>query len=335
MAKQAIKALSTAFSKLSVIGALRAEIALLTSCSSDTVYRLRYDTMQYDYISPAVINLLGYTPAELVQMNLRSLIIETRIVSDGMKVVDSYTELEENRKRGEVQKWQADYLMRTKDGRKIWVSDISYPWFDKKGAIIGSSGSLRDITDRINAEQRIRNEMTRTDYSDEATGLANLRKFWLRMEEEIRRSRRTKETLSIVLISVNKLHEIRQTYDKKMADDIIVTIARLMRNSMREIDIVARLDEITFGIVMPETNAQGACAAAKRLLKVITTHKFFAGPSETGTALVTVSVGVADSESSELADANSLYKRADTQLLLARHKGENQICAGEMEEATK
>jgi diguanylate cyclase (GGDEF)-like protein/PAS domain S-box-containing protein len=332
MAKHPIKAISTAFGKLSAIGSLRAEIALLTSCSSDTVYRLRYDTMQYDYISPAVINLLGYSAAELMQLNLRSLILETRIVTDGMKTVDSYTELEESRKRGEVQKWQADYLMKTKDGRKIWVSDISYPWFDKKGAIVGSNGSLRDITDRIVAEQKIRNELTKTDYSDTLTGLANLRNFWLRLEEEVRRTRRTNETISVMLIGINKLDEIKNTYDKKMAEDTIVTIAKLIRSNMREIDIVAHIDESVFGMVMPETSAEGASAAAKRLVKTIASHKFFASLSETNTPLVNISIGISGSESDKAADANLLYKQADAQLFVARHKGENQICAGELAE---
>jgi PAS domain S-box-containing protein len=109
--------------------------------------------MKYDYVSPAVKRLLGYSAAELKRMGLRKLILETRIIGGGIKKVRSYKPLEENRKRGEVVKWQADYLVKTKDGRKIWVSDISHPWFDKKGAIIGSIGSLRDITDRVEAER--------------------------------------------------------------------------------------------------------------------------------------------------------------------------------------
>ena len=70
----------------------------------------------------------------------------------------STTKLPPSRRRGEVNKWQADYLMQTRDGRRIWVSDISYPWFGADGAIIGSIGSLRDITDRVEAEARARAE---------------------------------------------------------------------------------------------------------------------------------------------------------------------------------
>ena len=79
-----------------------------------------------------------------------------------MQLVQSFARLEEKRKKGHVQKWQADYLLRTKEGLKIWVADISYPWFDKKGAIIGSIGSLRDISDRVAAEAAMKDE---TDFA--------------------------------------------------------------------------------------------------------------------------------------------------------------------------
>ncbi len=332
MSEKTIKALSTAFSKLSATGKLKAEVELLTTCSSDTVYRLRYDTMQYDYISPAVINLLGYSVSELMQINMRSLILETRVVSNGMQVVDSYEPLEENRKRGEVQKWQADYLMKTKDGRKIWVSDISHPWFDGEGGIIGSTGSLRDITDRVSIEQKIRSEMTRQDYTDKLTGLANMRSFWIRLEEEINRSRRTKEEIALMLININDLAKIKSTYDQKMADDIITIIAKLIRNRLREIDIVARIDEENFGVIMPETPVNGAVYAARRLIKTITSHNFFAN-SQDGKSSCDISIGLAGiNRDNNSTPASEFYKLADAELYIAKHKGINQISAGGIED---
>src|SRR5262249_42138215 len=155
MPEKAPKAISRFLSKVrrrSAMAELKQELAMLTSYSTDTIYRLRYDTMQYDYISPSVERLLGFTQDEIKGMNIPSLILETRIVANRLKPVDSFDTLEAARRQGNVNKWQADYLMRAKDGRKIWVSDISYPWFDSAGAIIGSVGSLRDITERVEAE---------------------------------------------------------------------------------------------------------------------------------------------------------------------------------------
>jgi diguanylate cyclase (GGDEF)-like protein/PAS domain S-box-containing protein len=305
-------------------------VELLTSCSSDTAYRLRYDTMQYDYISPAVIHLLGYSATELMDMNLRSLIIETRIVNDGMKTVDSYDSLEESRKRGKVQKWQADYLMRTRDGRTIWVSDISNPWFGKNGAIVGSTGSLRDITERIAAEERIRNESRRQDYTDELTGLANWRTFHIRLEEEIRRKKRTNDELSLMIAGVDGLDEVRTAYDRKMADEIMIAIAKLLRKHLRAVDIIARTAPENFCVMMPKTPPECVRTAAGRLLDAIAAERLLAHTPGSDNRPYTLSIGITGTQPGDNAiDAGILHKQADAQLYIARHKGKNEIAGGE------
>jgi PAS domain S-box-containing protein len=134
--------------------------------------------MSYDYVSPSIVKLLGFTPEEMMAMNFRSLIIDTKLISNGLQSVMHYGDLEEARRRGDVSKWQADYLIRTKDGRKIWITDISYPWFNERGDIIGSIGSLRDITDRVRAEQLIKDELIRLAHTDPLTGIANRPHFF-------------------------------------------------------------------------------------------------------------------------------------------------------------
>ena len=54
---------------LSRISKLEDELSLLTSNSSDTVYRLRYNSMSYDYVSPAIATLLGFSPEEMKNIN--------------------------------------------------------------------------------------------------------------------------------------------------------------------------------------------------------------------------------------------------------------------------
>ena len=100
--------LSKAVPFFSRLSALKSEVDLLTSYSADTIYRLRYDSMTYDYFSPSITRLLGFTPHEIKKINFRALIIETRIVTNGMKTVESFDDLEKSRQSGDVNKWQAD-----------------------------------------------------------------------------------------------------------------------------------------------------------------------------------------------------------------------------------
>jgi len=61
----------------------------------------------------------------------------------------------ENREQGKTGEWLADYQIRKKDGKLIWMADHSYPWYDEAGNVIGSIGILSDITERKNAEEEI------------------------------------------------------------------------------------------------------------------------------------------------------------------------------------
>ena len=310
---------------------LRAELELLTSYSNDTIYRLRYDTMRYDYISPSVVRLLGFTPKDFEGMNIRSLIIETRIVNNTLKPVESFTKLEDNRKRGEVNKWQADYLMRTKDGRKIWVSDISYPWFDESGSIIGSVGSLRDITDRVEAEAAVKEEVTRVQNTDSLTGLGTRRVFFTKLEEELRRIKRSHEDLSLLLIDMDHFKNINNNYGQEMGDEVLKVVSRIIKSCLRETDVGARIGGEEFGAVLPETPAKGAYWVGERIRTSVAKETF---NIQGNNKLVgcTVSIGIASAKFDHNTDAEALYKTADQRLYIAKHTGRNQVSMDELVE---
>jgi diguanylate cyclase (GGDEF)-like protein/PAS domain S-box-containing protein len=317
--------LPPAFSGLDTVERLKAEIDLLTRGTRDTVYRLRYDTMRYDYISPAVEQLLGYSAAALETINMRSLILETRIVGNGIERVESYAGLEENRKRGEVAKWQADYRMKTRYGQEIWVSDISYPWFGEDGAIIGSIGSLRDITDRIDAEARTRDTLLHLPTHDAASGLIHPQVFWERLEHEILRLGRTHGDLSLMLIQLSPTGSASGT---PLSDVACLHAAGILKHALRGLDGIARMHNGVFGVILPETDRDGALLLADRVLVTLPLQM---PPGENG-APYNWSIGLASQQSVPALAAAEFYKKADIQLYIATRAGENQISADDTDE---
>lgn len=309
------------------INELKAEVALLTSYSTDVIYRLRYDSMKYDYISPSVTKLLGYSCEEMQRINIRNLIVETKIVNEGMKTVDSFDRLEDTRRKGEVSKWQADYLMKTKDGRRIWVSDISYPWFDDSGAIIGSVGSLRDISDRIAAENKVKEELKRIANTDPLTGIANRRVFFEKAEEELKRIKRGRGEFSMLLMDIDHFKKINDSYGHDVGDFILIEVTKVIKSCLREIDIPARLGGEEFGIFLPETHAQGAFHVAERVRAAIAKHVFMADAKQKRPIGCTISIGIATARFDDDIDATRMYKMADTRLYIAKNSGRNQVCA--------
>ena len=321
--------LSKAVPFFSRMNALKGEVDLLTSYSADTIYRLRYDSMTYDYVSPAITRLLGFTPLEIKKINFRALIIETRIVTNGMKTVESFDELERSRKMGDVNKWQADYLIRTKDGRKIWISDISYPWFDGSGYIIGSIGSLRDITDRIEVEEEVKDELERLAHTDPLTNLPNRREFFQRLEYELKRVQRSNGELSILIVDVDHFKRINEENGQDAGDAVLQQMSLVLKAALRDTDVAARLGGEEFGVFLPDTPLEGAYWVAERVRLAIAKHDFTYGADNRPIG-VTVSVGASSASLQDNMTPTDLYKMADTRLYIAKNTGRNQVSIDEI-----
>ncbi len=125
----------------------------IAEAAGDAFYRLDYATMKYEYLSPVIERLTGYTPAEMGAKGFRTIIIRVESVSS---IEVSREVFEQQRQFGDDTEYFADYLVRTKSGEERWISDRSYPWHNSTGALIGALGVLRDVTERKLVQQALR-----------------------------------------------------------------------------------------------------------------------------------------------------------------------------------
>jgi diguanylate cyclase (GGDEF)-like protein/PAS domain S-box-containing protein len=308
----------------SQIKELQDEVKLLTSYSSDTIYRLDYRTMKYNYISPAISKLLGFTPLEMKRINFRSLIVETKLVTDGLKKISSFDDLEVQRIKGDVGKWNADYLIRTKSGDKIWVSDVSYPWFDESGKVIGSVGSLRDISERVKIENKIFSDLTKIKTTDALTGLPGKSNFFSSLDNEIKRSKRSGHEVSVAVIEVELNSE-----EAKFSENILLHVSKLIQISLRETDFVAKMDSAQFAILMPDTNVNGAYYMADRIRDKILEEGISLG-GDSAPVKCNISVGISNANAKDNLSATDLFKLADTRLYIAKNTGRNLVSIDEI-----
>lgn len=121
---------------------------MVSENSGDIIYRLRYDTMQYDYLNPAFEKITGYSLTEINNVGFKSIV----------RQIESYTEssvqeLIKQREKREVYDYNADYLIEDKFGGYKWLRDHSNPWYNDEGVVIGSIGVLSDITSRKKLEE--------------------------------------------------------------------------------------------------------------------------------------------------------------------------------------
>lgn len=308
---------------------LENELQLLSTYSTDTIYRLRYKNMHYDYISPSIQKLLGFSTKEFKKLDIRSLIQETKIVTKNMETVTSYKALEQARKEGNMGKWQADYHIQKKDGTTIWVTDISHPWYDEHGNIIGSIGSLRDISDRINAENKVKEEIVRLSYTDALTGIANRKEFFKNINTELKRVKRSNNHFSVLLIDIDHFKKINENYGHHIGDDVLTQIANILKSCLRETDVAARIGGEEFGIFLPDTTENSAFWVADRIRHRIAEHSFPVPDNKTPLKC-TVSIGIASTQNSLNLTETTLYKEADIRLYIAKNTGRNQVSMDEI-----
>lgn len=121
----------------------------MVETTGDVIYRLRYETMRYDYLSPGIQKLTGYQPEEIMDIGFARLV--TRIDLPGKENVDPDV-LVRDRREGKTGEYRGDYLIVTRNGERKWVRDHSFPWFDESGKLVGSVGILSDVSEYREAD---------------------------------------------------------------------------------------------------------------------------------------------------------------------------------------
>ena len=152
---------------------------------------------------------------------------------------------------------------------------------------------------------------------DQLTNVLNARAFADRLSQELDRNRRYPRPLALLYMDLDNFKVINDTHGHQTGDAVLRLVADAMRSSVRQADVVGRLGGDEFAVLMPETDAQLADSAAKRLASSL--RNVFRG-----TPNVTASIGVVSCTATE-ANTDDLLRRADQAMYDAKRMGKDRV----------
>jgi diguanylate cyclase (GGDEF)-like protein/PAS domain S-box-containing protein len=297
----------------------------MAKTTGDVLYRLKYCSMKYDYISPSIFELTGYSPEEIDAIGFSSLVIQFETLGKNNL---SITEIARNRQERKTGQYLADYMIRTKSGESKWLGDHSFPWLDASGNLIGSVGILSDITERKQVEAALRKmnqDLQLLATLDGLTGVANRRKFDEFIRREWGRMRRGQTPISLILCDIDFFKLFNDTYGHKAGDDCLRAVARAISGCVnRPTDLVARYGGEEFAVILSHTEAAGAVNIAETIRRRVESLSI-AHPQPSGGQVLTISCGISCMIPVKANALDSLIALADKGLYEAKKQGRNRI----------
>lgn len=177
-----------------------------------------------------------------------------------------------------------------------------------------------DIAGIVRANLSLSAELAQLARTDGLTGLPNRRVFEERLEDELRRSARSRRPFALAIFDVDRFKQINDTHGHRVGDDALRVFAETLRKHTRHVDLAARFAGDEFAMILLDVDRTEAHAVIERIVGAIRTVPFI------GDARLSASAGVTLSYPVDTAD--TIVERADAALYKAKQAGRDQAVLG-------
>jgi diguanylate cyclase (GGDEF)-like protein len=164
--------------------------------------------------------------------------------------------------------------------------------------------------------ERIQRQAT----TDGLTGLANHKRFYEILEKELWRSKRYGGQVSLIMVDVDNLKKINDTYGHRAGDKVIKAISKKIRQCIRQIDTAARYGGDEFAVILPSTSLDDAYVVAERMVQAVSSSPIMWKKDQIELS-ISVGLGQCDADSSP----EDITSRSDQALYLAKQEGKNTV----------
>lgn len=275
------------------------------------IYNMTQDKMSY--MSPSIIKQRGFMPEEMLGEGYKKTITPASFEILNERIHAYYQEYLETSATSGFRGVECEVI--AKDGTHKWV-EVTVTFKRNLKDEVEIYGVTRDISyvKKAEALQYIGNH-------DQLTGLYNRHFFDTIILDEMKRSDRYSDPISLIMFDIDHFKLVNDTWGHPVGDELLKLIASVTKGVIRSSDIFVRFGGEEFLVLMPETEKEGAAVAAEkiRLAVEVNSHPI-TGPQ-------TVSLGVAERKVGE--SFIEWYKRVDKAMYAAKRLGRNRVMKAE------
>lgn len=281
-------------------------------------WKIDWATMRFTYVGPQIEQLLGWARDSWITVEDWAMRIDE---VDRERVVNFCV----SQSQAGIDH-EADYRALTPTGEKVWIRDVVHVVRNEDGGVDSLVGFMFDISERKRTEERLiqlQQKLESLSFADALTGIANRRRFDMRIDQEWKCLKRGDEPLSMIVIDVDYFKQYNDHYGHAEGDTCLVAIATALNGlARRPRDLAARLGGEEFTLLLPQTGHDGAREIATACIDAIAALAIPHARS-TVAAHVTASLGVATIADCGNGTASDFFVAVDELLYAAKRNGRN------------
>jgi two-component system cell cycle response regulator len=270
------------------------------------------------FFSRGAEEMFGYTGDEILGTNIGRL-----FPSKGQQRDQLFTNLT---KKKRLKHFEAELVK--KNGDQL-ITAISASGLRGKGREAGLLLIIKDIAEQKRLEEKLRSSnvvLERLSITDGLTGLYNHRHFQKCLLEEFQRAKRYRSTMALIMLDLDDFKNVNDTFGHQVGDQVLMLLADLIRECVREVDIPARYGGEEFAIILPQTELEDAIVVAQRIKDAIETSPRFQDINPD--LYMTASLGVSGVPDPGIQDTKGVIRFADKALYRAKQIGKNRVVLG-------
>jgi two-component system cell cycle response regulator len=206
------------------------------------------------------------------------------------------------------------------------IQEGAFDYFPKN--MINEKSLSRSIYNTIE-KSRLKSEIKRAQQKlaematiDGLTGLYNRRYFLESLQKEIGRADRMNNELALYMFDIDDFKSVNDRHGHQAGDAVLAGLGRLLRETIRLIDVPSRYGGEEFAVLLPSTKLREAHTACERLRRAVGEHPFVLNDLS---IRITVSIGVASYWPKSGYAADQLIEAADKALYKAKKEGKNKV----------